>query len=109
MKKKSKIKASRSDDMAIALRYDGKNAPTVTAKGQHDLAEKIKQIAEHHQVPIYYEPILTQVLSLVELGEQIPESLYVAVAEVIAFAYLLSGKVQAIPEYIPGKKSDNTQ
>lgn len=99
-------KQKSQNNLAIALRYDGKNTPTVTAKGTLELAEKIKAIAEENDVPVYYEPILAQVLSFVDLGEEIPESLYVAVAEVIAFAYLLSGKIQGIPEYLPADRSE---
>ncbi len=97
-------KKSKPNDIAIALRYDGSNTPTVTAKGCSEHAEQIRALAKEHNIPIKYEPILAQVLSHVELGDVIPESLYVAVAEVIAFAYILSDKISAIPEYIPANK-----
>lgn len=76
---------------AIALAYDGKTAPRVTAKGQGYVAEKILALAHEHDVPLYADAALVQLLARVELGEQIPAGLYVAVAEVIAFAYRLSG------------------
>lgn len=76
---------------AIALAYDGKTAPRVTAKGQGYVAEKILALAHEHDVPLYEDAALVQLLARVELGEQIPAGLYVAVAEVIAFAYRLSG------------------
>lgn len=77
---------------AIALAYDGRTAPRVTAKGQGYVAEKILALARAHDVPLYEDAALMQLLARVELGEQIPTSLYVAVAEVIAFAYRLSGR-----------------
>ena len=78
--------------LAVALEYDGKQAPRVTAKGRDKLADQIVQIAHQHGIPLQENEPLAAVLSKVELGEEIPESLYLAVAQVIAFAYHLSGK-----------------
>ncbi len=79
--------------LAIALKYDGENTPTVTAKGSHELAEQIIELAKKHNVPLSENKELVTLLSTLELGEEIPEILYLAVAEVIAFAYMLKGKV----------------
>ncbi len=79
--------------LAVALQYDGETAPKVTAKGAGDIAEQILAIAREHDVPLQDNPELVKVLSKIELGDQIPEALYLAVAEVIAFAYMLKGKV----------------
>lgn len=79
-------------DLAVALKYDGKNAPKITAKGTGITAEQILAIAEQHNIPLQTEPELARILAQVPLGEEIPRELYLAVAEVIAFAYLLSGK-----------------
>jgi len=79
-------------DIAVALKYDGKNAPKVTAKGEGLTAEQILEIADRHGVPLQTDPELAKILAQVPLGEEIPRELYVAVAEVIAFAYFLSGK-----------------
>ena len=79
--------------LAVALQYDGKNSPKVTAKGAGDLAEQILAIAREHNVPLNDNPELVKILSRIELGNQIPETLYLAVAEVIAFAYMIKGKV----------------
>lgn len=79
-------------DIAVALEYDGRNAPKVTAKGTGLTAEKILEIADQHGIPMRSEPELAGVLAQVPLGEEIPHELYVAVAEVIAFAYFLNGK-----------------
>ncbi len=78
--------------LAIALQYDGKRAPRVTAKGRNELAEQIIELAREHGVPMQENEPLAALLSRVELGEEIPEALYLAVAQVIAFAYHLSGK-----------------
>jgi len=79
-------------DLAVALKYDGKNAPKVTAKGEGVTAEQILAIAEQHGIPLQTEPELAKILAQVPLGDEIPKELYTAVAEVIAFAYYLSGK-----------------
>ena len=81
-----------TSDIAVALKYDGKNAPKVTAKGLGLSAEQILQIAEAHGIPLQTEPELARILAQIPLGDEIPNELYVAVAEIIAFAYYLSGK-----------------
>ena len=80
---------------AVALHYDLITAPRLTAKGSGDLAEQIIALAEEHDIPIREEPELIQLLSKVELGEEIPEALYIVVAEIIAFVYILKGKFPA--------------
>ena len=80
-------------DQAIALNYSGSGAPRVTAKGSGKVAEQILAIARKHDIPLQDDPALVQLLSHVPLGDEIPEKLYRAVAEVIAFAYLVSGRV----------------
>lgn len=77
---------------AIALVYDGDQAPTLTAKGEGDLAEQIIQLAMEYEVPIYENAELAKVLARLELGDQIPEALYRTIAEIIAFAWYLKGK-----------------
>ncbi len=76
----------------VALYYDGKNAPRVTAKGQGYVAEEILAIARQHNIPLHDDAALVSLLARLELGDRIPEKLYVAVAEVIAFAWRLRGK-----------------
>lgn len=80
---------------AIALVYDGDQAPTLTAKGEGDLAEQIIELAMAYEVPIYENAELASVLARLELGDQIPEALYRTIAEIIAFAWYLKGKAPA--------------
>lgn len=75
--------------MAVALFYDGTGAPQVTAKGIGEEAERILAIAHEHNVPLCDNPALVEILAHIELGERVPEPLYVAVAHIIAFAYRL--------------------
>lgn len=83
----------KKPDQAIALKYDGDNAPTVTAKGDDELADAILAIARQNDVPIYENADLIRLLARLELGDAIPESLYRTIAEIIAFAWHLKGKV----------------
>jgi flagellar biosynthetic protein FlhB len=78
--------------VAVALRYDAKTmeSPVLVAKGVEHLAEKIREIARAYGVPIIRRPELARTIySTVKLGNPIPESLYVAVAEVLAMIYRL--------------------
>ena len=84
---------SSENPVAVALHYDGDNAPTVTAKGYGELAEQIIALAREHNIPLQENAELVRILATLELGEEIPEALYIAVAEIIAFAYYLQGKV----------------
>lgn len=79
-------------DIAVALHYDGINAPRVTAKGRGQAAGEIIDLAQAHNIPLHTDAVLVDVLSKISLGDEIPRELYRAIAEVIAFAYLLSGK-----------------
>jgi len=78
---------------AVALHYDGKNAPQITAKGTGELAEKIIALAKEHGIPLHEDATLISLLSKLDLGDEIPQPLYTAVAEIIAFAYILNGKM----------------
>ncbi|NBA93896.1 EscU/YscU/HrcU family type III secretion system export apparatus switch protein [Pseudomonas sp. R5(2019)] len=94
---------------AIALSYDGQQAPTLTAKGDDALAEAILAIARDCEVPIYENAELVKLLARLELGDRIPEELYRTIAEIIAFAWYLKGKVpvgSAMQE--PGVERDIT-
>lgn len=84
-----------NSELAVALKYDGHNAPKVTAKGEGVTAQQILELAEKHGIPLQNQPELARILAQVPLGDEIPQELYVAVAEVIAFAYFLSGKTPA--------------
>jgi len=100
---------SGQTDVAIALSYDGRNTPRVTAKGEQQLAERIIEAAEQAGVPLYPDPELAMILSQIPLGEEIPDNLYKAIAEVIAFAYILAGKFPEnfVPPDDPGVMSGN--
>ena len=79
---------------AVALKYKRgqDNAPKVTAKGTGLVAEKIIDIARKQGIPVKDDPDLVEVLSRLDLDEEIPPELYVIVAELLAFVYRLNRK-----------------
>ncbi len=79
--------------MAVALKYDGERAPEVTASGQGVLAGEIIRLARDYGVPLYENPELVQILARLDLGEEIPDTLYRIIAEILAFAFHLQGRV----------------
>lgn len=83
--------------LAVALRYEVEkmNAPAVVAKGARLMADRIREEAAAHNVPIVENPPLAQMLyKSVEMGEPIPERLYRAVAEVLAYVYQIDRRSQ---------------
>lgn len=79
------------EDIAIALKYDKEkdNAPRIVAKGMRLNAEKIREIAKQYGVPFMKATTLANALYRVDVGQEIPEDLYDAVAEVLNFVYAL--------------------
>jgi len=81
--------------IAVAIKYEAgtMEAPVVLAKGQELVAEKIREIAREHRIPLVENPPVARLLhSKVEVGQTIPEELFKAVAEILAYVYSLKGK-----------------
>lgn len=81
-----------ADNLAVSLEYEGSGAPKVTAKGKGHIAQEIIETAKKLNIPIQQDTDLVQLLSQVEIEQEIPEALYEAVAQVLIFAYQVSGK-----------------
>ena len=79
---------------AVALRYDGStSAPELIAKGQDLLAAAIRKVATEHEVPMVHNaPLARALYREVDLGQQIPEQFFQAVAEVLAFVFRTAGR-----------------
>ncbi len=77
---------------AVSLKYNPEKnvAPKVTAKGQGSVAEKIISFAKENNIPIKEDPDLVQVLSQVNLNQEIPSTVYHVVAELLAFVYKMN-------------------
>lgn len=80
--------------LAVALKYDTAkmSAPVVVAKGAGLIAERIRELARHHGVPVVEHKFVARtIFQLVEIGKEIPHDLYRAVAEILAFVYRARG------------------
>ena len=84
-------------EIAIALKYDKEkdSAPRVIAKGMRIKAEKIREIARQYNIPIMKNVPLANALYRIDVGQEVPEELYDAVAEVLNFVYALQQEQQA--------------
>ena len=82
-------------EKAAALKYERgvDSAPTVVAKGKGLVAEKIIALALENGVPVHEDRNLIEILSTIDLYEEIPPELYKAVAEILAFIYKMSKKM----------------
>jgi len=80
---------SMDEKKAVALKYERyrDSAPKVVAKGKGVIAEKIIDVAKQHGVYIKEDPTLVEVLSGLELYEEVPEDLYKVVAEIFVLIY----------------------
>ncbi len=80
-------------ERAVALRYDrdsASGAPAVVAKGRGEIAASILRAAEDAGVPIHRDADLLALLSAVELGDEIPPEVYIAVAQLVSFLWSLN-------------------
>lgn len=84
------------DRKVAALKYQHgiDVAPKLVAKGKGYVADQIMALAKANNIPIHEDRNMVEILSAIDLYEQIPPQLYRAVAEVLAFIYRISGKIQ---------------
>jgi flagellar biosynthetic protein FlhB len=81
---------------AVAIKYDAKvsDAPVVIAKGQDFIAHRIKEVAKENNVEIVENKLLARtIFDTVDIGKAIPQDLFQAVAEILAFIYSLKGRI----------------
>ena len=81
---------------SAALTYSGEGAPRLVAKGEGELANRIKATAEEFGVPVVEEAGLVQMLCQIPLGEEIPPALYIAVAEVLAHVFRINNRIDEL-------------
>jgi len=92
---KADVVVTNPTHIAVALKYDMEemDAPMIIAKGERLLAERIKEIATEHEVPIIEnKPLARALFKMCDIGSYVPDKLYKAVAEVLAYVYRLKGK-----------------
>ena len=98
----------KSSKTAVALQFDGVNAPTVTAKGTGLTGEAIIKLAKEHGIPLYQNSDLAQILSFIPLGDEIPIEVYTVVAEILAYVYYIDA-MQAEKENYPDANYANRE
>lgn len=76
---------------AIALEYGSHTSPVVSAKGEHELADRMLEEAAKHGVHISRDPQLLALLSRLNVDEEIPPHLYATVAVLLSWVYWLKG------------------
>lgn len=92
------MKEKQHPKKAVALTYRPRkdDAPKVTASGRGKVAERIIETAKAHGIPIKDDPDLVEVLSKLDIEEEVPPGVYVVVAELLAFAYSVNGKKEPL-------------
>lgn len=82
-------KPTTESKIAVSLNYDGEHAPRVTAKGDGIVGNKILKLAYENDIPVHEDSELVQALSQIDIGSEIPEQLFLVVAEILAFIYFI--------------------
>lgn len=91
---KADVVITNPTHLSIAISYvrDEMDAPRIVAKGADHMAMKIREIARQHRVPLVENKPVARALYQVELGQPIPEEMFKAVAEILAYVYSLKGQ-----------------
>jgi flagellar biosynthetic protein FlhB len=97
---KADVVVTNPTEFAVALKYDSDTmaAPRVVAKGQGYLAYQIRQLAIQHGIPILErKPLARALYKMCNVGQEIPEQFFAAVAEILAYVYEVTGKLKKEP------------
>ncbi|GAA0584551.1 EscU/YscU/HrcU family type III secretion system export apparatus switch protein [Rhizomicrobium electricum] len=86
--------APKPNPIAVALKYERQHAPRVVASGRGAVGEAIIAKAKEAGVPIQQNPALAEALATIEIDQEIPEALYKAVAQVLAFIMRTAGHLR---------------
>lgn len=81
---------------ALRYRHEIDRAPSLVAKGRGVIAERIIEVAKKHNIPLKRDPALIEVLSELDIDQEIPPELYRAVAEILAYVYKMTKKCQEV-------------
>lgn len=79
----------KDDKLGVAIEYPG-DIPKILAVARGILYDKLIEIAEKYNITIYEDPDLARVMSMIPVGSEIPDSLYRAVSEVLAYCYAVN-------------------
>ncbi len=95
------------NDLAVALGYDleAPAAPKVIAKGKGEIARRIFEIAQANGIPVRRDADLVELLSAVEIDQEIPVEVFAAVAEILAYIYRANGRLPSVETQAPPEKA----
>ena len=93
---KASIKGRKKSALAVQYDKEQDNAPKVVAKGKGAVADKIIELAKKNDIPLYEDPDLIEVLSKLDLGQEIPPEMYKLIAEVLIYVYKANNKTSKI-------------
>jgi flhB domain protein len=88
----ARIKEKNKKAVALGYNRDKDNAPKVLASGSGEVAKNIINLAKSHDIPIKEDADLVEILSKVDLNQEVPPNLYKAVAEIFSFLYKMTNK-----------------
>lgn len=88
-------------ERVVALRYneDKDRAPKIVAKGDGEIAKKIKEIAQKNGIPIHRDDDLVELLAQIDLDREIPPELYSAIAEILSWVYRANNEMKGDKRY----------
>nr|WP_249291465.1 FlhB-like flagellar biosynthesis protein [Campylobacter curvus] len=86
------MQVSKKKAVALGYNREKNSAPKVLATGSGEIANKIISLAREHEIPIKEDPDLIEILSKVEIDQEIPPNLYKAIAEIFSFLYKVTNK-----------------
>jgi flagellar biosynthesis protein len=89
---------NRQKKTAVAVSYEKEKdgAPKIIAKGKGAVAEKILELAKKNNIPMHEDPDLVEILSKLDLGQEIPPEMYKLIAEVLVYVYRSNNKIGKI-------------
>lgn len=96
---KADVVITNPTHIAVAIKFDPKtmNAPTVVAKGQGEIARRIREVAASHRIPILErKPLARALYQQVKVGQEIPLEMYEVFVEIMAYVYQVSGKMPTL-------------
>ena len=88
----ARIKEKNKKAVALGYNRDKDNAPKVLASGSGEVAKNIINLAKSHDIPVKEDADLVEILSKVDLNQEVPPNLYKAVAEIFSFLYKMTNK-----------------
>jgi flagellar biosynthesis protein len=85
--------SNQTDQKAATLSYKGRKTPIISALGENEQAMAILKMAQEHDIPLYEDADLVNILSRLEVGQAVPPELFEWVASILAFSFFAKNEV----------------